>query len=322
MGCILAADGAGGFQQRCVYLSESDHQVSAPDMTAPVWGKVRKELGHPPVVEGAIGGENPLYVERYLYQTIDRAVSGLDCTGLITQFGGSRVKEGERDHWRSMNLPTQSLLVPSGVPTHWHYSGTVDFAAFYFLDEQRGMGERLRVLAQAHDKPMSFSDPLVGSAAQQLVNELQKGLGADEGFMTRLAGVMLEQIFRVLTTPGAQGISPRHVHFSRLQTVLNHIHQHLSDDLSAEALAALADISLAHFRRIFHEAMGMPPHRYILSVRLERARKLLTLSNLPISRIAQECGFSSQSHLTACFRSAHAVTPAHYRTSLESAAPT
>ena len=291
-------------------------------MASPVWLKVRKELGHSPIIEGHIGGPAPLYVERYLYQSIERTVSGLEVTGLVTQFGGGRVEEGESDHLRSTNLPTQSLLVPVGVPTHWHYSGTVDFAVFYFLGGSSSVMQSLNVLAAAQVEPLPFSDQLVGASALQLVNELQKGRQANEGFMERLADVMLEQVFRVLTTPGTGGINPRHVHFPRLQKVLNHIHEHLTEDLSVEALAKYADISLAHFRRIFEEAMGVPPHRYIMGARLEQARKLLAVSSMPISRIAQECGFSSQSHLTACFRSAHAVTPAGYRASVGFSAKT
>ena len=283
-------------------------------MPASVWQKVRKELGHRPIVEGQVNGAAPLYVERYLYRTIERTVSGLRCTALITQFGGGRVQEGERDRLRVMsNLPTQSLLSPPEMPTHWHYSGTVDFAVFYFLDESNGIEERLRVLAQARGALMPFTDQLVGAAALQLLNELQKGHTVDDGFTARLAELMLEQTFRMLTTPATGGINPRHVHFSRLQAVLNHIHEDLTDDLSADALAAKAELSLAHFRRMFHEAMGLPPHRYVMNVRLEQARKLLTLSSMPIARIAQGCGFSSQSHLTACFRAAHACTPAKYR---------
>jgi AraC family transcriptional regulator len=289
-------------------------------MLAPIWLKVREELGHAPIVAGRIGGATPLFAERYLYQTIERTVSGLGCTGLVTQFGGGRVREGEPDHWRSMNLPTQSLLVPSGVPTHWHYSGTVDFAVFYFLEGGSSVMQSLDVLAQAREAPVPFSDPLVGAAAMQLAGELQKGPSADEGFMERLAGVMLEQTFRALMTPGTRGINPRHVHFSRLQAALNHIHDNLSGDLSAARLAARADVSLAHFSRIFRDAMGVPPHRYVLAARLDFARKLLTQSTLPISRVAEECGFSSQSHLTASFRSAHSVTPAEYRTQVRTVA--
>jgi AraC family transcriptional regulator len=285
-------------------------------MAGLVWFKVRKELGHQPIVAGRIPGSTPLFVERYLYQDIERTVSAMNCTALVVQFGGGRVKEGEPDRWRSTNLPTQSLLIPPGTATHWHYSGTVDFAVFYFLDRGSTAMQSLQLLAASRDEPVPFGDPLVGAAALQLVSELQKGHGADAGFMERLAGVMLEQAYRALVTPATLRINPRHAHFSRLQAVLNHIHNNLAADLSAERLAARAGVSLAHFCRIFRDAMGVPPHRYVLAARLDFARKLLGQSNLPISRVAEESGFSSQSHLTASFRSAHSTTPARYRENL------
>jgi AraC family transcriptional regulator len=290
-------------------------------MAASVWLKVRRDLGHQPIVAGRIGGSTPVFIERYLYQAIDRTVSALGCTGLVIQFGGGPVREGEPDHWRSMNLPSQALLIPRGIPTHWHYSGTVDFAVVYFLEGGGRVMQNLEHLAQSRDAPMSFSDALVGAAAQQLLGELQRGPGADEGFQERLAGVMLEQVTRALTSPGFQGINPRHVHFSRLQAVLNFVHENPAGNLSVSRLASLADVSQAHFCRIFRDAMGVPPHRYVLSTRLEFARKLLAQSNLPISRIAEESGFSSQSHLTASFRSAHSTTPAEYRANRAVAAP-
>ncbi|MCB1854810.1 MAG: helix-turn-helix transcriptional regulator, partial [Halieaceae bacterium] len=42
-------------------------------------------------------------------------------------------------------------------------------------------------------------------------------------------------------------------------------------------------------------------------------RKLLATTTVPIAQIGEECGFSSQSHFTACFKAAHASTPAGYR---------
>ncbi|MNP55787.1 Transposon Tn10 TetD protein [compost metagenome] len=100
--------------------------------------------------------------------------------------------------------------------------------------------------------------------------------------------------------------------------MLNQIHQNLAGDLSVDALAGYAGVSSAHFRRLFQEAVGMPVHRYVLATRLEQARRLLTLSEMPIAHIAQECGFSSQSHLTVSFRAIHAVTPAQFRARLAS----
>ena len=182
------------------------------------WLHVRRDLGNVPLVEGVIGatrsGTSALYAEHYLFSDIERTVSSMPGTGLVTQFGGARVREGESGAWRSTSLPRQSLLVPANCPTHWHYSGTVDFAVFYFPDHLEGVAKRLVQLASKKGQPILFSDALVSALAQQLVRELHKGRGGDERFMTMLVPVMLEQAYRVLTTPETSGFNPRHIHLS------------------------------------------------------------------------------------------------------------
>ncbi len=281
------------------------------------WLQVRKHLGHKPIVEGVIGGPTPIYVERYHFRDIERSVPGVQGMTLLTQFGGAAVQEGEVGRWRARSLPTRSVLVPEGCPTHWHYSGTIDFAAFYFPDRSEGISERLRLLARQGQGPRQFSDALVGAAALELVTELQKATAIDEPFVVALATLMLNQTYRALTTPETGGISPYHSHFPRMQSVLNHIRENLAQDLSVQKLAALARVSEVHFRRMFHDSIGAPPHRYILAARLEQARKLLTMTALPISQIAQDCGFSSQSHLTTSFKAAHAATPREFRVQIK-----
>lgn len=275
--------------------------------------KVRKELGKTPIVEGEIAGPIPLFVERYLYQAVELAVSGVPNDALLILFGGSATKEGTSGHEGTTVLPTQSMLLPRNTATHWYYSGTVDYAVFYFLDTKHPAAQALHRLAESRDAPMRFSDQLVGAAGRQILDELQKGPGADVEFIELLARVLCEQTYRVLTTPAAGGINPRHVHFSRLQAVLNHVRANLASDLSIGSLAILAGVDVSYFRRIFHDATGMAPHDYVIAARLEQARKLLTMSELPIVRIAENCGFANQSHLTARFRAAHAVTPAQFR---------
>jgi AraC family transcriptional regulator len=281
------------------------------------WQKVRRELGSAPLAQGLVQGAGPeraaVFVEHYLFSNIERTVSGLQLPALVTQFGGAKVREGESGAWRSTTLPSQSLLVPANFATHWHYAGTVDFAVMYFPDRPAGVAKRLQLLAAKAARPLQFSDALVSALARQLVAELHKATAGDEAFMATLVPMLLEQTYRVLTTPETAGFNPRHAHFTRLQSVLNHIHGHLGEDLSVPSLAARAGVSVAHFRRLFLEAMGTPPHRYVLATRLEQARKLLATTTLPIAQIGDECGFSSQSHFTACFRSVHASTPAGYR---------
>lgn len=267
-----------------------------------------------PIVGGVVSADMPLYAERYLIHEIDRAVSPVDAMALITQFGGARVEEGTDGELRSTSLPFLSLLLPAGCATHWRYSGSVDFAVFYLPDRTDGAFQELRELCEAAQAPLPFSDALVSAAARQLMDELNQGEKADQGFMARLATVMLEQVCRALRANANSGIHPPHIQLARLHTVLAFIREHLSQELSIRKLAAQAGVSPAHFRRLFQSAMGMPPHRYVMHARLEHARDLLMQTDLPILHIALECGFSTQSYLTAAFKAAHATTPAEYRT--------
>jgi AraC family transcriptional regulator len=280
--------------------------------------ETREELGSEPIVEGWIGGQSPIYVERYVFQTAERSVSGLNSTVFVAHFNGAHVQEGLAGQARTMSLPSQALLIPPNCATHWHYAGAVDFAIFYLPEQSSGIVERLCSLATRLSRPQLLGDPLVGAAALQLLSELQKGERADTGFMERLAGVMLEQVHRALGIPVSSSVNTGHTHFSRLQAAFGYIREHLADDLSTEVLADCAQVSRAHFCRLFREVTGGPPHRYVLTARLEQARTMLTTSNQSIARIAQDCGFSSQSHLTSSFRKLHAVTPAQFRVHLKS----
>jgi AraC-like DNA-binding protein len=64
--------------------------------------------------------------------------------------------------------------------------------------------------------------------------------------------------------------------------------------------------------RAFKEATGLPPHAYLTTVRVRRARELLDLG-MPPARVAAEVGFTDQAHLTRHFKRAVGVTPGAYR---------
>lgn len=91
----------------------------------------------------------------------------------------------------------------------------------------------------------------------------------------------------------------------------------LLDDLAASRslaeLSAACGISARHFTRAFKTSTGIPPHRWLLRRRVERAQILLRDSKLDISQIALDCGFSDQSHLTRVFHTATQSTPACWR---------
>ena len=85
-------------------------------------------------------------------------------------------------------------------------------------------------------------------------------------------------------------------------------------DVRVEDLAAAAGCSVAHFARGFKAATGHPPHDYLLRLRVRRAESLLRgRAGLPLAAVAVDAGFSSQSHMTLCFRRVLGLTPAALR---------
>ena len=78
-------------------------------------------------------------------------------------------------------------------------------------------------------------------------------------------------------------------------------------------LAAISGVSPAHFARSFKAAFGMPPHRYLLSRRIERARALLRDTDLPVIEIAFRTGWESLGTFGRTFRDITGQNPTEVR---------
>jgi len=98
--------------------------------------------------------------------------------------------------------------------------------------------------------------------------------------------------------------------------VLEYIVTHLNENITNDALAEVAGLSVCHFARMFKQTVGVSPHRYVLQCRIEWARELLAGTEMPLSEIAIVTGFSDQSHYTRWFREIIGVTPGSYRWSM------
>jgi AraC-like DNA-binding protein len=97
-----------------------------------------------------------------------------------------------------------------------------------------------------------------------------------------------------------------------LHRVREQLHDELERNLSLDELAAIAGLSKYHLVHRFSAAFGLPPHRYHLQLRLDRARVLLR-DGRDIGDVATELGFADQSHLTRRFTRAFGVSPGRYR---------
>jgi AraC family transcriptional regulator len=99
----------------------------------------------------------------------------------------------------------------------------------------------------------------------------------------------------------------------RLRRAIELIHTHFDEELSIEQMAQAAFLSEFHFARLFKQIVGVTPHAYLASVRMEQAMKLLIATDLSLLEISQRVGYASQSHFTKVFKTLTGMTPREYR---------
>lgn len=95
-----------------------------------------------------------------------------------------------------------------------------------------------------------------------------------------------------------------------IRTLLENYHD---PSFSLERLCRDSHISSVHFRRIFHQIYHTSPVRFLVMLRINKAKELLFTTALPISEIAELCGFRSAYYFSKKFREHTDMTPSEYR---------
>lgn len=193
--------------------------------------------------------------------------------------------------WRTHNSYEMLLFKPGHVER--------------FLDEELN-GRAARV------------EPLLRVEPTQTIVWLFRQLVALQGLSNDTAQMQLELVSNMLIAQIA-GIdsfksAPNVLDLAHdVSNVMRHIHDNLGTTLTIAQLARIAGLSRFHFCRVFKRATGCTVHQYVVEHRLARARAMLESTNQPISQIALDAGFASQSHLNASFKAQYGLTPGAWR---------
>jgi len=99
----------------------------------------------------------------------------------------------------------------------------------------------------------------------------------------------------------------------RVGRVIQHLEQHLDDDLSLPELAEVASFSPCHFHRVFRALTGEGVAEHVRRLRLERAAARLRNTSRSILEIALEAGYQAHESFTRAFEAAFHTSPSHYR---------
>lgn len=106
----------------------------------------------------------------------------------------------------------------------------------------------------------------------------------------------------------------RHVDRLLLQA-RDFIHTHVGQDLSLEDISQAANLSKYHFLRLFRRQFGITPHQYVLSCRINAARRELDIG-APVNDVVYRYGFSDLSHFNRRFKRIYGMTPKQYQASV------
>ena len=185
-------------------------------------------------------------------------------------------------------------------------------------------GSILQEVAEQSDIPTSSlelvprlgeQDPLLENLALGVKGALQGDDTASRMYVEHLSYALAAHLLRKHSSVTAAPPSPEAPGLSKqqLQRAIDVMEAKLDAPLLLTEVAAACDLSPSHFARRFKAATGLPPHQYLISLRVERAKRLLKQSKPSIAEIAYICGFTHQEHLTRIFRRATGTTPAFYR---------
>jgi AraC family transcriptional regulator len=156
-------------------------------------------------------------------------------------------------------------------------------------------------------------DPLIRELGNTIRSEFRMLQLPSNVYLESLASVVAIHLAtnygRISAEPGVCIGLPPH----KLHCVLAFIDDHIAETVQVDDLAATVHMSPCHFARMFKQAVGQPPHVYVLRQRVERAKKLLRNTDLPLVEVAARAGFQTQAHFAGVFRKHAGVTPRFFR---------
>jgi len=207
-------------------------------------------------------------------------------------------------------------FTPAGRPVAFHWTGEVrvlmlGFQPWFFERVAAELGTTADLPAETNNRKLDRTHPAC-LLMQQLFHELSAPAGAPlaaEGLARAIAVLLLREFDHIRVAKPLPAAPP--VAVLKVVQLMRH---RLSDSLSLEELADVAGLSPFHFARQFKTATGHPPHDYLIRLRVDRAQELIRQHSheWTLAAIANECGFSDQSHMARHFKRVLGVSPGEF----------
>lgn len=192
-------------------------------------------------------------------------------------------------------LAATGLLRGREVAIHWRYATE--------------LSRRFPALRVNHKKSLIKDGPFYSSSGVTAGLNLSLCL-IDEDYGPHVARAVARELS--LELPHAdreENADPAHQTIDRFGEIVSWIVRHLHDDLSVEALARRACMSQDHFSKAFKSVFGTPPSEFVENLRLNEARRRLSVRSRTIDSVAASVGFASSDTFNKAFQRRFGVRP-------------
>ena len=230
-------------------------------------------------------------------------------------------REGE-EPWFTQRLTNGSFFLTSGGASYdcrWRtvtsepFESMAVFIALPLL--QRALAEVFgEDVAHARLRTVSaFTDDALNSWMERLREELMRRHASPlflQGIAQAIA-IHLARNYAEIAKESPSG-SPSLPGF-KLWQICNWMAEHMAENFNLDQLAAHAGVSKFYFTRLFKNAMGLSPSRYLLTLRMAEARRLLRETKRSVADVALDVGFANPSHFARFFRRETGLSPSDYR---------
>ena len=279
------------------------------------------QLPSRPLLTTADSGHLGLTLQRFRHPPSTIEVPGLRDELLVDHLVGPVLVEDRHEAGRCERRwtgPGQVSVTPAGQPVHRVLRGRTDVVLLHLAPEllhdvaHELYGQDVGSVALVHC--LAMPDGTADQFVRLLLAEAESP-GSGSSLMTESLGrALVIHLLRFHSTlAGAQPERPRHLADPRVRRVIEQMRCCLDQELPLSRLAAAAKLSPSQFVRAFREATGRPPHRYLLDLRIDKARELLEQTDLPVIEVALNCGFGQPSHFATSFREATGLSPRAWR---------
>ena len=161
-------------------------------------------------------------------------------------------------------------------------------------------------------------DAFIEDLAARLLGELMFEGYAGRAYVKSVATLLCIHLLRVYSNAATSAVgAPPTLSRHKLRLATDYINDNLRSELTVDAIARHVLMGRFRFAHLFKDSTGVAPHQYVTKVRIERAKLLLRETEMPVTAIGREVGYTTQSHFSMVFRRFTGSTPRGYR-SIES----